>query len=152
MKKRLVALVLCLVMVLGCTVVRGEDDSTFFEGLLLSMFDFSEGTCRNSSMNRSALAAIAYLDYSTSVDNAYEADFSKPFYVGFSDDIGFVQFFSENGHSILLLTSGSLVFYNHDTYSPSTAKIGLTSSCEWVYEASLSEMAEVFRTISESLN
>ncbi len=152
MKKRLVALVLCVMLVLGCTAVRAEEDPEVFEGLLLSMFDFSESACRNSSMNRSALAAIAYLEYQTSVDNAYDADFSQPFYVGFRDDFAHVYFFSEDGHAIQLLILGSTVAYSHlETQTPSIIKSFLTGYCDWVYTASASEMAEVFKTLADVL-
>ena len=155
MKKRLVALVLCLVTLLGCTVARA--DYNYFFPDWLNYFDFSESACRSSSFNRSALAAIAFLDYGTSVSNAYKVDFSQPIYVSnFTSDSGdsnrYVDFFTENGYHVRLFINTVVVFYDVDTDTPSVVKSKNAIISDWSYEASITEISEVYNTLSEAMN
>ena len=155
MKKRLVALVLCVMMLLGCTAARA--DYNYFFPDWLSKFDFSESTCRSSSFNRSALAALAILDYSTSVSNAYEVDFSQPVYVSnFPSDSGdssrYVDFFTKSGIHVRLFINSAVVLYDVDTDIPSYVKTINTMICDWSYEAPVSEILEVYETLAEVMN
>lgn len=155
MKKCLVALVLCLVMVLGCTVAKADYDYFFPDWL--NYFDFSESACRSSSLNRSALAAIALLDYGISASNVYEVDFSQPIYVSnFTSDSGdsnrYVDFFTESGRHVRLFITPLVVLIDEDTDTPSHVKTINALVCDWSYEASITEINEVYNTLSEAVN
>ena len=156
MKKHLVALVLCLVTLLGCVGARAEDDDLYYETTLFSKLDFDTTmeTCRDSDngLQRALIAFFACVEYNQEVEDAYEPDFSQPIYVGaFSRNSNLaliVAFFSEDGHSVRLFTDGQQVAYNVDTGTPSNVKSTLTFICDWIYELSSSDL----HALSEALD
>ncbi len=157
MKKHLVALVLCLVMVLGCTVVRAEEKYLNYETTLFSEIDFDAfmEACRNSDggVYRALVALFSCAEYQQKVENAYEPDFSQPIYVSaFSGDgtSCVVDFFSEDGHHVCLFMGGNQVIYDVDTNTPSHVKSAQVSLCDWTYELSTSDLLTVLEALEQN--
>ena len=162
MKKHLVALVLCVMMLLGCTAARAEDEylyyeyeTTWFSEVELD-FDVALETCRNSDRGvyRALVALFSCVEYNRKVENAYEPDFSQPIYVSaFSRSSNLalvVDFFSEDGHHVRLFTDGQQVAYNVDTEVPSVVKTVQTLACDWTYEISSSDLLTVAEAINQN--
>ncbi len=161
MKKRLVALVLCLVTLLGCTVARAEEEYLYYETTWFSEveldFDAALETCRNSDRGvyRALVALFSCVEYNRKVENAYEPDFSQPIYVSaFSSDdapcVLIVDFFSEDGHHVSLFSDGNQVIYDVDTDTPSYIKSTQTLICDWSYEISSSDLLTVAEAINQN--
>ena len=158
MKKHLVALVLCLVMVLGCVGARAEEDCFYYETTVFSDLDFDAimETCRDSDNGviRALIVFLACVEYNSKVENTYEPDFSQPIYVSaFSRSSNLalvVDFFSEDGHHVRLFTDGQQVAYNVDTDTPFYVKSTQVSLCYWTYELSTSDLLTVLETLDQN--
>ncbi|MDO4838341.1 MAG: hypothetical protein Q4B32_08085 [Clostridia bacterium] len=156
MKKRLVALVLCLVTLLGCTVARAEDDSAYFISTYLSLFSLSEEDCRYSGTNRAIIAMLASAEYNSKVDGSFMQDFAQPIYVSaFTSDSGaliIVDLFSEDGNHVTLYSfENTVISYTCDRVTPSSVETLRTFTCKWSYSLSLSEISIAIDTITEKL-
>ncbi len=83
MKKRLVALVLCVALMLGCTVVRAEENNSEDGAQIFSFPQMEEALAYSAEEYHSnptlcaVLIAYAYAGYRSFVDDAYEADFTS---------------------------------------------------------------------------
>ena len=158
MKKHLVALVLCVMMLLGCTAARAEEDCFYYETTVFSDLDFDAimETCRDSDNGviRALIVFLACVEYNSKVENTYEPDFSQPIYVSaFSRSSNLalvVDFFSEDGHHVRLFTDGQQVAYNVDTDTPSYVKSTQVSLCYWTYELSTSDLLTVLETLDQN--
>ena len=158
MKKHLVALVLCVMMLLGCTAARAEEDCFYYETTVFSDLDFDAimETCRDSDNGviRALIVFLACVEYNSKVENTYEPDFSQPIYVSaFSRSSNLalvVDFFSEDGHHVRLFTDGQQVAYNVDTEAPSVVKTVQTLACDWTYEISSSDLLTVAEAINQN--
>lgn len=158
MKKRLVALVLCVMMLLGCTAARAEEDCFYYETTVFSDLDFDAimETCRDSDNGviRALIVFLACVEYNSKVENTYEPDFSQPIYVSaFSRSSNLalvVDFFSEDGHHVRLFTDGQQVAYNVDTDTSSYVKSTQVSLCYWTYELSTSDLLTVLETLDQN--
>ncbi len=158
MKKRLVALVLCVAMLLGCTVVRAEEEYPSYETTLFSVldFDFVVEKCRNSDKGvaRALIALFLWDDYHQKVENAYELDFTQPIYVSaYSNSIAtalVVNFFSKDGHHVYFFSDGKEVGYTVNTDTPSGVKSTLSLLCDWTYEVSTSDLLTALDMINQN--
>ena len=158
MKKRLVALVLCLVMVLGCTVARVEDDNAYFLATILPHINLSAEDCRISGSNRALTAINVIVEYLMNVDDAYSPDLTQPIYISAytvdSDTYLIVNFFSEDNHHILLLfaAEGTVVTYSVNTETPTYVKSYASAIFDWTYSLSSSEINTATKKLKEIVN
>ena len=158
MKKRLVALVLCLVTLLGCVGARAEDDDAYFLATILPHINLSAEDCRISGSNRALIAINVIVEYLMNVDDAYSPDLTQPIYVSAfavdSDTYLIVNFFSEDNHHVQLLftAENAIVIYSVNAETPSYVKSCASAMFDWTYSPSSSEINTATKKLKEIVN
>ncbi len=154
--KRVVALLMTLVLLAGCSSALAE--STFFSSTVLSAMDYDVDAWTENSTTRAAFAVIAAVEYMTERDSTFDIDFDKDIFVSKAEDmVGLLFCISGDSTYTYLLYSPELGIFLYDPEqdlgTDSTAiKAALAQTADSYYTVTATEFATVATSIANAID